>query len=81
MPDGELLTRRKGRRQRMVSERPKVSKDGRYSIRETSQLLGIHEKTLYRHTIAQDIKCERRASNGRPVYLGSEILRYWGASM
>ena len=65
----------------MVSERPKVTKDGRYSINETSKLLGIHPKTLYRHTLANDIHCERRASNGRPVYLGSEILRYWGASM
>ena len=65
----------------MVSERPKVAKDGRYSIGETSKLLGIHPKTLYRHTLSGDIGCERRASNGRPVYLGSEILRYWGASM
>ena len=65
----------------MVSERPKVSLDGRYSLGETSALLGIHQKTLYRHTVAQNIKCERRASNGRPVYLGREILRYWGASM
>ncbi len=63
----------------MVSERPKVSKDGRYSIKEASKLLGIHPKTLYRHTIAQDISCERRECNGRPVYLGSEILRFWGA--
>ena len=65
----------------MVSERPKVAKDGRYCIGETSKLLGIHPKTLYRHTQSGDIGCERRASNGRPVYLGSEILRYWGASM
>ncbi len=64
----------------MVSERPKVSRDGKYSIKETCELLGIHSKTLYRHTIANEIKCERRKCNGRPVYLGSEILRFWGAS-
>lgn len=64
----------------MVNEPPKVSKSGRYSAKEAATLLGISPKTLYRHTVADNIKCERRQCNGRPVYLGSEILRFWGAS-
>ena len=63
----------------MVSEVPNVSAKGRYNAKETAQALGIDPKTLWRHTQLQFIHCDRRKCNGRPVYLGSEILRYWGA--
>ena len=63
----------------MVSEIPKVNKQGHYSAKETAEALGIDRKTLWRHTVLEHIHCERRKCNGRPVYLGSEIIRYWGA--
>jgi len=63
----------------MVSEVPKVSKQGLYNAKETAKALGIDPKTLYNHTLLQHIHCERRKCNGRPVYTGAEIIRYWGA--
>lgn len=63
----------------MVSEVPKVSRQGRYNAKETAKVLGIDPKTLWRHTQLQHIHCEYRKCNGRPVYLGAEIIRYWGA--
>lgn len=63
----------------MVSEVPKVSKQGKYSAKETAKVLGIDPKTLYTHTKRLYIHCEYRKCNGRPVYTGEEILRYWGA--
>ena len=63
----------------MVSEKPNVSDSGRYSLKDAAKALGIHVKTLQRHTISGDISCQRRKCNGRPIYLGSEIKRFWGA--
>ncbi len=63
----------------MVSEIPNVKKQGRYNAKQTAEALGIDRKTLWRHTQLQYIKCQRRKCNGRPVYLGEEIIRYWGA--
>ncbi|SEA78476.1 hypothetical protein SAMN04487851_1143 [Prevotella sp. tc2-28] len=63
----------------MVSEMPNVKKQGKYSAKETALALGIDPKTLWRHTQLNHIHCERRKCNGRPVYLGEEIIRYWGA--
>lgn len=64
----------------MTSEQPRVVKTGRYSLKEAAAALAVSTRTLYRHTLAGMINCERRKCNGRPVYTGNEILRYWGAS-
>jgi hypothetical protein len=63
----------------MVTEIPKVNRQGKYNAKQTAEALGIDPKTLWRHTQLQYIHCQRRKCNGRPVYLGEEIIRYWGA--
>lgn len=63
----------------MVNERPKVKSDGRYSPKETAQLLGIGTTTLYLHTRQGHIRFGVHSHNKRRFYLGSEITRFWGA--
>lgn len=67
----------------MNAEEPKVALTGRYSINETSAILGINRDTLFKYTHeTSEIKCGWRRVGGRlrKYYLGSEILRYWRAN-
>ncbi|MBR0493699.1 MAG: helix-turn-helix domain-containing protein [Bacteroidales bacterium] len=64
----------------MRSSEPYVVMNSRYSIDETSRLLGIHRHTLRKYTNRGLIKCGFRRVNGRKFYLGSEILRFWRAT-
>lgn len=66
----------------VTSVEPTVRESGRYTIKETCDLLGIHRHTL---------RCYVRAGYIRPIFkrkvvycnsqrerfLGSEILRFW----
>lgn len=61
----------------MVNEEPKIPDNARFSVCETAKILDISTSTLWRHTTAQLIKCERFRANGRPRYKGSEIKKYW----
>lgn len=64
----------------MTAEKPNISSDGRYSIRETCEILGIHRDTLYRYThVTCEIKCGivMRGGKSRKFYFGREILRFW----
>lgn len=63
----------------MTANSPDVRADGRYSIKETSELLGISARTLRRYTDSGIIRCGRWKMNGRPFYTGREILRLWMA--
>ena len=63
----------------MVSEPPKVARDGHYNVKHTAAALGISTKTVKRHTDANYIKCHYHKYSGQPFYLGADILRYWGA--
>ena len=49
----------------MVTEEPKISDAGRYSVTQTAKLLGIHRDTLRRYTESRLIKFGLRRSNGR----------------
>lgn len=63
----------------MNDNEPQVSLAGRYSIKQTCQILGIHRDTLRAYTDSQIIRCEYRKLGARRVkfYRGSEILRFW----
>ena len=61
----------------MVTTEPKISMNGRYSIAETCNLLGLHRCTLHRYTAKGKIRYGVRRSTMRKFYLGSEILRFW----
>lgn len=58
-----------------------VAMAGRYDTKTTCEILGISVRTLQNHTKEGRIKCGRRRSNGRPFYEGSEIVRYWKATL
>lgn len=64
----------------MTSARPNVKMDGRYTINETCQLLGIKSRNTLRAWVNQGlIRQGMRRTNGRPFYLGSDILKCWSA--
>lgn len=64
----------------MTTDPPKVNSKGMYNVSQTAKLLGIDRKTVYRYTESGDLQSVRRAcTSGRRSYLGSEILRFWGA--
>lgn len=63
----------------MTSEQPEVSPNGHYSVSATAKALGIDRKTLYRHTALRHIRQRRHRYTNRPFYLGSDIVRFWGA--
>ena len=67
----------------MVNEQPNISPTARYGIGEAAKILGIDRKTLRRHTNTgtTGIECRYRKCNGRKVYTGQEIIRFWRALM
>ncbi len=60
---------------------PKVTPTGRYSVKETCELLGIHRNTLRRYTEEGHIKCSFRRETARKIYLGREISRFWNSQL
>lgn len=65
----------------MKAEEPKVAPTGRYSIPETCEALGIHRNTLRRYTEEGRIKCGFRRTTGKKFYPGTEILKFWKATI
>ena len=64
----------------MTSVKPDVKPDGRYSINETCSFLGLKSRNTLRSYVAKGlIKQGIRRSNGRPFYLGSEIVKCWSS--
>lgn len=59
----------------------KISDTARYSVGQAAALLGVHRNTIARYTRSGQLKCGRRRANGRPFYLGSEIRRFWLATL
>ncbi|MDR0763049.1 MAG: DNA-binding protein [Bacteroidales bacterium] len=56
---------------------PQVADNGRYSIKKTCEMLGIHRNTLRKYTLAGVIKCGYRPPYMRKFYIGKEIVRCW----
>ncbi len=63
----------------MAPEVPNVSLTGRYDINLTTQALGIHRNTL--RGIPENLLPKHHHLNGRPFYLGKDILYYWRKNM
>lgn len=61
----------------MTALEPNVKPEGRYSSRETAELLGISCETLRLWKIKGKIKYRLRRANVRPFYLGRDILACW----
>ena len=65
----------------MTAEEPRVSNEGRYSVTQTCAALGIHKNTLRAYTAKGYIKYGVRRGTCRKFYAGSEIKRFWKATM
>jgi predicted site-specific integrase-resolvase len=65
----------------ITAEEPNVTATGRYSVKETSAVLGIHRNSLRKYTEQGLIKCGFRRQTARKFYLGSEIMKFWRAQL
>lgn len=65
----------------MTAEEPRVSNEGRYSVTQTCAALDITKNTLRSYTLQGFIKCGFRRGTCRKFYAGSEIRRFWKATM
>ena len=61
----------------MTTTQPDVCPNGRYELLAASQALGVHRSTLLRYTHMGLIKCSISTGNGRHIWRGSEIIRFW----
>ena len=64
----------------MTPDEPKVGRTSRYSVMQTSRLLGIDRKTLYKYTDQGRIRCHYRPDLTK-FYLGRDILALWKAEL
>lgn len=65
----------------MVNECPKVADSARFTIGKAAEVLGIHRGTLREHAEQGFIKYGISRQNGRKFFKGSEIKRYWNATL
>lgn len=64
----------------LTNEPPKVNANGRYTVMQTANALGIDRKTLLKYTNSLAIRCAIRKATGRKFYYGKEIIRFWTQS-
>lgn len=65
----------------MTETMPKVDPKGRYELKAAAEALELNRTTLCHYRKKGLIKAERRVTNGRAVYTGAEIIRFWKATM
>lgn len=65
----------------MIETMPKVDPKGRYELKAAAEALQLNRATLCQYRNRGLIKAERRVTNGRAVYTGAEIIRFWKATM
>ena len=61
----------------MIGENPVVQSNGRYRPKETAEMFGVSRRTLERWVHRGYIRRDYTALEGKPVFLGKEILRWW----
>ena len=61
----------------MTTERPNVTKDGRYPIGVAAKKLGLNRGTLLTYAKQKKIKYHTSRTNGRKIFLGTDILTLW----
>lgn len=61
----------------MTTLEPEVADTGRYSLGETCKVLKLSMKTVLKNYEAGHIRCTVRKDNGRKVFQGSDIKRFW----
>lgn len=53
--------------------------NARYELKAAADILGVSKSTVLRWTRQGLLKCSIRRSNGRRVWTGAELLRFWRA--
>lgn len=56
---------------------PDVADTGRYSIKETAEILGVCRRSVDNYLSKGYLKCGRRRHNGRRFVTGREIKRFY----
>ena len=64
---------------KMIQNKPNVAPEGRYELKQAAASLEIDRSTLLRYTYKGKIRCSIRKSNGRRIWTGAEIIRFWKA--
>lgn len=65
----------------MVVSCPDVADSARFTIGKAAEVLGIHRGTLREHAKQGFIKYGINRQNKRKFFKGSEIKRYWSATI
>lgn len=60
---------------------PQVKESGKYSISETAKALELSRQTVRKYADEGILKCGYWRHNGRRFFYGSEIIRFWRASL
>lgn len=61
----------------MIREQPQVELRRLYSTSQTAAILQVSENTVRNYANAGRLNYKVSPRNGRRVYLGSSILRFW----
>jgi len=64
----------------MIIEIPNINPLGRYELRDAAKALQVNKSTINRWTNAGLLCCQLRKANGRRVWAGSELIRFWKAN-
>lgn len=60
----------------MTTDMPKAAPNGRYSIKQAAELLGVHRNTITRYVNIGRLRSYHRV-NGMPFVRGVDIIRLW----
>lgn len=61
----------------MCETEPNISDTAKYNSKQTSVILGIHPNTLRKYADAGCIKFSVSPLNGRRLFKGSDIKKFW----
>lgn len=65
----------------MTTKEPKINLTDRLELKATAEVLNVSKGTVLRYTQKGLLRAGIKKSNGRRYWLGSEIIRFWQASI
>lgn len=61
----------------MVTNTPSINPTAKYELRDVASALEVHKTTVLRYAKAGLLPFSIRRSNGRRVWSGADILKFW----